>query len=163
MLKLQARTFLKQTVHENNQYKLELWGQAEQLFQQSYRQGQWSAIRSKLTGKPNGLLRTTDPKAAESMAGRYDKGVQVVPIDQIRGSENRTGDFDRDFNPRQKWTRQRWINIAMASIKGITLPPVKLTKIGETYFVQDGHHRISVARALGQTYVDAEVSIWQVR
>jgi hypothetical protein len=39
---------------------------------------------------------------------------------------------------------------------------VELIQIGEVYFVQDGHHRISVARALGQRTIEAQVVVWQV-
>jgi hypothetical protein len=30
-----------------------------------------------------------------------------------------------------------------------------LVQVGDIYFVRDGHHRISVAQALGQTDIDA--------
>jgi hypothetical protein len=38
------------------------------------------------------------------------------------------------------------------------MPPVDLVRIGQIYFVRDGHHRISVARALGRTDIDAYVT-----
>ena len=38
------------------------------------------------------------------------------------------------------------------------MPPVDLVKVGEIYFVRDGHHRVSVARALGRTDIDAYVT-----
>jgi hypothetical protein len=34
---------------------------------------------------------------------------------------------------------------------------VVLYKVGEVYFVVDGHHRVSVARQQGQEFIDAEV------
>ena len=37
------------------------------------------------------------------------------------------------------------------------MPPVVLYKVGEIYFVVDGHHRVSVAREQGQLFIDAEV------
>jgi hypothetical protein len=52
--------------------------------------------------------------------------------------------------------------VAQARQQGLSLPPVELTQVGEVYFVRDGHHRISVARALGQTDIEAEVRVWQV-
>jgi ParB-like chromosome segregation protein Spo0J len=42
------------------------------------------------------------------------------------------------------------------SRKRSVLPPVELIQV-DGFFVQDGHHRISVAKALGEDYVDAEV------
>jgi hypothetical protein len=43
------------------------------------------------------------------------------------------------------------------------MPPVELIRVGDVYFVRDGHHRVSVARALGQAYIDAEVTVWEVK
>ena len=94
-------------------------------------------------------------------ARRY-AGIRTVPVSQIRGSEGRSNDFDRDFNPLQDHTKGRWLSIAAAREQGKTLPPVKLVQVGDVYFVLDGHHRISVARALGQRDIDAEVVVWLV-
>jgi hypothetical protein len=85
-----------------------------------------------------------------------------VPIAQIGGSEGRASDFDRDFNPIKGHTRQRWLGIAAAREQGKVLPPVSLIRVGDLYFVKDGHHRISVARAFGQEAIEAKVIVWQV-
>ena len=37
------------------------------------------------------------------------------------------------------------------------MPPIDVFRIGDLYFVQDGHHRVSVARALGDTDINAHV------
>ena len=42
--------------------------------------------------------------------------------------------------------------------RGESFPPVDLVKVGQLYFVRDGHHRVSVARALGRTDIDAYVT-----
>ena len=89
-------------------------------------------------------------------------GVRTVPISQIRGSEGRSGYFDRDFNPLYDRARGRWLGIARARQQGKDLPPVVLVQVGDIYFVRDGHHRISVARAMGQMDVEARVTIWQM-
>jgi hypothetical protein len=86
---------------------------------------------------------------------------RLVPIAQIQGSEGRCGDFDRDFNPLHDRSRERWLRIAAARRCGKPLPPVVLAQVGDLYFVQDGHHRISVARALGQRDIEARVTVWQ--
>jgi hypothetical protein len=54
-------------------------------------------------------------------------------------------------------TRERWLRIKRAQLDDRGLPPVELTKVGEIYFVRDGHHRISVARQAGQREIDAHV------
>jgi hypothetical protein len=86
-------------------------------------------------------------------------GVHTVSINQIRGSESRGEDFDHDFNPRHKRSASRWIGVYAAWQEGVPLPPVELVQIGDSYFVRDGHHRISVARSLGMDYIDAEVTV----
>jgi hypothetical protein len=88
--------------------------------------------------------------------------VKTVAIDQIRGSEGRCRYFDRDFRPLHDKARGRWLNIARARQQGKSLPPVVLVQVGDTYFVRDGHHRISVARALGQLDIEARVTVWHV-
>jgi hypothetical protein len=88
-------------------------------------------------------------------------GNQSVPVRHIRGSESRAQDFDANFNPAQKKNRERWINIAQIILMGGYLPAIDLVKVGDTYFVRDGHHRVSVARAVGQHYIDAVVTVLQ--
>jgi hypothetical protein len=56
----------------------------------------------------------------------------------------------------------RWLRVAAARDQGKVLPPVVLVQVEDVYFVRDGHHRISVARALGQLDIEAEVTVWQV-
>lgn len=90
------------------------------------------------------------------------RGVVTVPLGQIAGSEGRNGDFDRDFNPLNENNRERWISVAVARLQGVALPLVELIKVGECYFVRDGHHRISVSRALKQEYIEALVTVWEI-
>ncbi len=89
-------------------------------------------------------------------------GLQTVPLAAIRGSEGRARDFDQEFNPRRTSTRERWVSIALAHLRGESLPPVILIQVGDVYFVRDGHHRVSVARAWGQQYIEAEVTVFNV-
>lgn len=88
-------------------------------------------------------------------AWRY-RGLQEVPLDQIVGSVNRYQDFDRAFFPLHG-TSPRLRKIQEAWERGEVLPPVKLYKIGDAYFVEDGHHRVATARRAGATTIDAEV------
>jgi hypothetical protein len=100
--------------------------------------------------------------ASGQVRGRRYAGIQSVAIGQIRGSMGRTGDFDRSFHPLEDRLRSRWISVAMARSQYVPLPPVSLVQVGRLYFVEDGHHRISVARALGESAIDAEVTVWDV-
>jgi hypothetical protein len=83
--------------------------------------------------------------------------VVIIPIEKIVGSEGRVQDFDHDFHPLTDHTEQRWISIAVARRQGKSLPPVELIQVGEEYYVRDGHHRVSVARALGQQEIEAHI------
>ena len=85
-------------------------------------------------------------------------GLHVVPLDAIVGTIDRQRDFDRGFRPTSRRVRSRWEHIAAAMRRGESLPPVDLVKVGEIYFVNDGHHRVSVARALGLSDIDAYVT-----
>ena len=89
--------------------------------------------------------------------GQHDLGLRVVPLDAIVGSVDRAVDFDRGLRPTSARLRSRWERIAAAQRRGEAFPPVSLYKIGDLYFVRDGHHRVSVAKSLGRTDIDAYV------
>lgn len=89
--------------------------------------------------------------------GRHDLGLQVVRIDCIVGSFNRSSDFDQEFYPRRMDYPERWTRIARAHYEGVELPPIELYKVGSSYFVVDGNHRVSVGLALDQQFIDAHV------
>jgi len=91
---------------------------------------------------------------------RHHGGIKPVSIDKICGSMGRCTDFDNRFHPLSDRIRDRWVCIATARLQNVPLPPVSLIKIRDYYFVEDGHHRISVARALGETAIDAEITVW---
>ena len=120
--------------------------------------GWLNRLKTLVTGHKRQLLDLETPEKQTSVFDRHYVGIRPVPIHQIHGSESRVGDFDWDFKPLQTHTKSRWLSIATARLKGIILPPVTLFQIGEDYFVRDGHHRVSVAKALGEAYIDAEVT-----
>jgi hypothetical protein len=62
----------------------------------------------------------------------------------------------------------RFVRIGAAMQQGRTLPPVDLYKVKKApspgresaaseYYVVDGHHRVAMARKLGQAFLDAHV------
>jgi hypothetical protein len=126
------------------------------LYRSARLRGRRGRLLAALTHRSRALL----PLPSQAADGHF-AGQQVVSIDQIRGSEGRTQDFDRDFNPLRDVTQGRWLSVLRALRQGQSLPPVELVKVGPLYYVRDGHHRISVARAMGQEYVEATVQ--QVR
>jgi hypothetical protein len=86
-------------------------------------------------------------------------GLQNIDLDSILGTVDRAGHggFDRQFRPTTARVRARWERIANAARRGEPLPPISVYRIGDVHFVRDGHHRVSVARALGRETIDAYV------
>lgn len=105
----------------------------------------------------NHLLSYDQVKAKLHIGGPIHRGIRTVEISRIVGSVNRYRDFDRAFLPAHNRIADRWQNIDRAFYEDVSLPPVVLYKVGEVYFVVDGHHRVSVARQQGQEFIEAEV------
>lgn len=104
------------------------------------------------------ILPFDEVVAALGRVQERDAGLQVVPLDAIVGTVDRLQGFDRRFRPTTPAVRRRWEGIAEAMRRGKAMPPVDLYKVGEAYFVKDGHHRVSVARALGHDDIEARVT-----
>lgn len=134
---------------------------AADLFKQSLFAGKIIRLNRWLLRRRQNLFDIASVKKEVSLRGLYYSGIRAVHIRDIIGTEGRVADFDIDFNPVHETNRERWVSMALAYLSYIPLPPVELIQIGDAYFVRDGHHRISVARALGQTAVDAEVIVWK--
>jgi hypothetical protein len=135
--------------------------EAVRSFEHAHAKSWFYRIWALVTRRSFRALDLKDICAACIYNRRYD-GVQTVRIDQIRGSENRSDDFDIHFNPIHSRHKERWVNVARAMLGDAGVPPVELIKVHDTYFVRDGHHRISVARSLGQEEIDAVVTNWDV-
>ena len=107
----------------------------------------------------NRLLSFDEVRRELSVANkRLHRGTRVVEVDQIVGSVGRWDEFDRSFLPARASVGQRWMRIDRAFQRGEDLPPVELYKLEETYFVVDGHHRVSVARYHDVPTVEATVA-----
>lgn len=143
-------------------HRLRVTSMALQLYRVAHNRGLMRRMRSALSGRPHRLLDLATVQATCDVRNRHYAGIQTVPIRQIRGSEGRCEDFDADFHPLRTHNKDRWLGIAVAQQMGHTMPPVQLIRVGDVYFVRDGHHRISVARALGQEEIEAEVTVWEV-
>jgi hypothetical protein len=90
--------------------------------------------------------------------GERRLGLQTIELDSIVGTVDRSRDFDRRFLPTSSRLRSRWERIATAMRRGEEIPPIDVYRIGELHFVKDGHHRVSVGRALGFKVMDAYVT-----
>jgi hypothetical protein len=134
---------------------------AQHDFLRARRQAMMGRLAARLRGEPDDVgvvLPYDEVLEALGFVSERSVGLRVVPLDAIVGAVGRGRDFDRRFRPTSARVRSRWEQIATAMRRGESLPPVSLNQIGELYFVADGHHRVSVARALGRTEIDAYVT-----
>jgi hypothetical protein len=83
-------------------------------------------------------------------------GIQEIRIDQIVGTLSRESDFDKKFRPLKKHLRDRWARTLLL-LHSDGWQPIVVHKVGECYYVEDGHHRVSVAQAVGMLFIEAEV------
>lgn len=130
---------------------------ALEAFDRIRRQAGWLALFRKLTGSPASRLQAFF--AAGRQPERRYLGLKDIPVAQITGSLNRSEDFDAAFRPLKSHLRGRWADIYL-QLREDRWPPVIVFKAGEQYFVEDGHHRVSVARSVGMAYIQAEV--WEI-
>lgn len=143
-----------------NDYTL-LLNSALSRFNQARQSAIFEQIRCFILRRFSGLRDLATLPRQQVRARRYG-GLRSVSLEKICGTLGRASDFDHLFHPSKDSTRDRWISVAIARSQYVPLEPVKLIQVGEYYFVEDGHHRISVARALGETSIEAEVTVWDV-
>jgi hypothetical protein len=90
--------------------------------------------------------------------GAGSSRLEVVPLQAIVGTLDPTASFDSEFRPAARSLRRRWERVALAYRRGDALPPVTLRRYPDGYYVVDGRHRVSVARALRHRDIDAWVT-----
>ena len=134
---------------------------AQSDFARQRRRRAYSKIAARLRFEPDDvslMLPFEEVVAALGRRSEHDIGVQEIRLDSIVGTvARRHNEFDRKFRPTSPGVRSRWERIATARRRGDSMPPIDVYRIGELHFVQDGHHRVSVARALGDTHIEANV------
>jgi hypothetical protein len=113
-----------------------------------------------LRGKSTELLSFDDVRARLRLREESYRGLQDIPLEQVVGSVGRHTEFTTSFLPRTNEMRERWSRVyaQMNSMSGV--PPIEVYKVGNTYFIRDGNHRVSVARNLGSKTIQAHV--WEL-
>jgi hypothetical protein len=121
-------------------------------------------IVSRLRSEPDDvsyMLPFEEVVAALGRTSEHDLGVQLIPLESVVGTVDRSSSqFDRAFRPSAD-VRARGERIAAARRRGEAMPPIDVYRVGDLHFVKDGHHRVSVARAHGD--VDIEARVREVR
>ena len=123
--------------------------QADMDFEDARRLAFWNAVLAFVTRRPNRLVPWEAVSQKLGVREQVYRGMQSVPVGKIVGSVGRYQDFDRAFMPTTKGLGARWRSIAQAHYDDVDLPPVKLYQVGDTFFVLDGNHRVSVAKEQG--------------
>jgi hypothetical protein len=115
-------------------------------------------LLGRITGRQTALRSLSKDLEGYRICGQRHVGIKSVSLDRIIGSEGRSEDFDSQFRPLKTHTRDRWTSVARARAKDIPLPAIDLIQVGDDYYVRDGNHRVSVAKARGQVSIDASIT-----
>jgi len=140
---------------------MDLNEQADRDFGRARRKAWLRRLTLRLRGEPasHGTPPSFDEVQSSLRAyNRVRRGMRVVDLEKIVGSVGRRRDFDRYFMPLRASAGERWKRVDLAFHGGEELPRVSLYKIGDRYFVEDGNHRVSVARFHGVQTVEADVT-----
>lgn len=110
---------------------------------------------AKIILKHNGLRSFVGSNVSGLHAKRPTR-IQRIRVDQIIGTIRYTEDFDQDFRPLNERSRDRWVQ-AFLQLDQDRWQPIVVHKVGGSYYVADGHHRVSVARYVGMKFIEADV------
>jgi hypothetical protein len=134
---------------------------SEAEFSRAKTKGFWEVLASLVTGhRPHLLSFDEFAKNLQPQQLVY-AGLQDIPTKAIIGSASRYRDFTRHFfpSPSDERGKERWRTIYTLVVSGVGFPPIEVYQIGTIYFVQNGHHRVSVATYLGWTTIQAHVTV----
>jgi hypothetical protein len=106
----------------------------------------------------NVILPFDEVISALGFRGERRLGLQTIRLDTIVGTVDSGRDFDRRFRPTSGRVRERWERLALAQRRGESIPPIEVYRVGDLHFVQDGHHRVSIAMAEDAKTIDAYVT-----
>lgn len=127
-------------------------------FRRALSRGHIQDILARLTGRTNDLLAYDEIRRKLKGSPSRRRELREIPLAAIAGSVGRYSDFTRQFLPRNPRDQLRWARL-MAAMDGMAdLPPIEVYQIGDAYFVLDGNHRVSVARANGLAHIQAYVT-----
>ena len=135
--------------------------ETERLFAQFKRRRLWDGVWGWASRRSATMQDLGTAVGMNTGLSSRDAGEQTVSLARIIGTveRSRTFDFDSDFRPISEHSKQRWVAVATLFHQGRYIPPVDLVQYGENYYVIDGHHRVSAAKALGWGSLQAQVTV----
>jgi hypothetical protein len=133
--------------------------QVDKDFERARRRAFVGRVVARLRRDPrgSGMVAFDEVRRSARADNRFYRGKRIVEVSKIVGSVGRHREFDGRFMP-TKASAYKWKRVDRAFRRGVDLPPVSLYRIGDSYFVHDGNHRVSVARYHGVEWMDAEVT-----
>jgi hypothetical protein len=131
--------------------------QAEADFDRARRRAFFGRIAARLRCECTRLVTFDEVKEGPLAHNRRGLGLRVVEVSKIVGSVGRHEAFDRAFMPTKASLAERWKRVDRAFHSGLELLAIRLYKVGNSYFVEDGNHRVSVARYQGVETIAAQV------
>ena len=131
--------------------------QAEMDFDRARRRAFFGRLAARLRRECSRLLAFDEVGEGHLAHNRRRLGLRDVEVSKIVGSVGRHEAFDRGFMPTKANLAERWKRVDRAFHRGLDLPAVRLYKMGDSYFVEDGNHRVSVARYQGVETMEADV------
>jgi hypothetical protein len=132
--------------------------QAEADFDRARRRAFFGHIAARLRRECSRLLAFDEIREGHLAYSRRRLGLRVVELSRIVGSVGRHEAFDRGFMPTKTSLAERWKRVDRAFHRRLDLPAVRLYKVGNSYFVEDGNHRVSVARYQDVQWIEADVT-----
>lgn len=140
----------------NNKLAGQAWEHARKRFF-------WSLLLSTFKSQPLNLIDFKEVEQRVQLSSAHYRGVVPIPVSRIVGSLGRYQDFTQGFLPSSDAMKDRWQSIARIYLDtSRSLPPIKVYKVADAYFVKDGNHRVSVANELGIEQIDAQVYEYHV-
>jgi hypothetical protein len=131
---------------------------ARERFNRNVRKAQLQDLLGLITGSNTNLVNFDEVTKRLGIRQEVARRIEIVPVHKIVGSLGRYNDFTREFLPRSNVSSERWSSLD-AALQGLeNVPPVDLYKIGDIYFVKDGNHRVSVAKANKIDTIEAYVT-----
>jgi len=118
-------------------------------------------LANRIRHRPESASRLLSMAEVVGMLGTHNErslGLQSIPLATIVGTLDPRPDFDHRFRPTSNRSRSRWERLALAQRRGEPIPPIRVYRVGGLHFVEDGHHRVSIAAATHQKTIDAYVT-----
>lgn len=127
-------------------------------FQRLHRRARLRTLIDRLLGRPSELRALGDLRVESPARGGGVRRLTQVCLDRVLGSVDRAHDYTRGFLPRLGGDEDRWARIRLAIEGDQGVPPLELLEVDGTYYVRDGHHRVSVLKHLGVRSFEAYVT-----